>query len=173
VTTPEGGTPTVITVSRLSRFRRGMGQTSPYDGNMYGFLVEVEEGQIPPLMKLPDTLSMRQALAVRDVVAAEEEALDVWYGERPGNPRGPIQGDELVTESKGGLATNVKVPLLQYILMARAPYFMAAQSSEVARRTLRRLTEGDMTEQLRSHTMRLETWMRAARMRSGPIGVNR
>jgi hypothetical protein len=38
VTTPEGGTPTVITVSRLSRFRSGMGQTSPYDGNGYGFL---------------------------------------------------------------------------------------------------------------------------------------
>ena len=34
VTTPEGGTPTVITVSRLSRFRSGMGQTSPYDGDV-------------------------------------------------------------------------------------------------------------------------------------------
>jgi hypothetical protein len=33
VTTLEGGTPTVITVSRLSRFRSGMRQTSPYDGH--------------------------------------------------------------------------------------------------------------------------------------------
>ena len=32
-TTPEGGTPTVITVSRLSRFRSGMGKTSC----VYGF----------------------------------------------------------------------------------------------------------------------------------------
>jgi len=30
----------------------------------------------------------------------------------------------------------VKVPLLQYIPMAWAPYFMAAQSPEVARRTV-------------------------------------
>ena len=59
VTTPERGTPTVITVSRLCRFRSGMGQTSPYDGNVYGFLGEVEEGQLPPLMKLPDALSLR------------------------------------------------------------------------------------------------------------------
>ena len=80
---------------------------------------------------------MRQALAVREVVAAAEEELDVWYGEGPGNPRVPIQGDELVLEFEGGLATNVKVPLLQNILMVWAPYFMAAQLPEAARRTLR------------------------------------
>ena len=38
VMTPEGGTPTVITISRLSQFRSGMGQTSLYDGNVYGFI---------------------------------------------------------------------------------------------------------------------------------------
>jgi hypothetical protein len=173
VTTPEGGTPTVITVLRLSRFRSGMGQASPYDGNVYGFLGEVEEGQLPPLMKLLDNLSLRQALAVREVVAGAEEELNVWYGEGPGNPRVPIQVDELVTESEGGLATNVKVPLLQYIPTAWTPYFMAAQSPEAACRTLRRLTEGHMTDQQREHTVRLETWMRAACMRSGPIGANR
>ena len=173
VTTPEGGTPTVITVSRLSRFRSGMGQTSPYDGNVYGFLGEVEEGQMPPLMKLPDAISLRQALAVREVVAAAEDELDAWYGEGPGNPRVPTQGDELVTELEGGLGLNVRVPLLQYLPMAWAPYFIAAQSPEVARRTLRRLTEGNLTDLQRQHTARLETWMRAACMRSGPVGANR
>jgi hypothetical protein len=78
-------------------------------------------------MKLPDNLSLRQALAVREVVAGAEEELDVWYGKGPENPRVPIHGDELVTESEGGLATNVKVTLLQYIPMAWTPYFMAAQ----------------------------------------------
>jgi hypothetical protein len=73
VTTPEGGTPTIITVSVLSRFRSGMGQTSPYDGNVYGFMGEVEEGQMPPLVKLPDALSLRQALAVREVVVASDD----------------------------------------------------------------------------------------------------
>jgi hypothetical protein len=67
----------------------------------------------------------------------------------------------------------VKVPLLQYIPMAWAPYFMAAQSPEAARRTLRRLTEGHMTDLQHKHTVRVETWMRAACMRSGPIGANR
>ena len=171
VTTPEGGTPTIITVSRLSRFRSGMGQTSPYDGEVYGFLGKVEGGQMPPMMKLPDSLSMRQALAVREIVAAPEEEV----GEGPGNPRVPIQGDELVAEVAGpeGAGVNVHVPLLQYIPMAWAPYFMAAQSPEAARRTLRRLTEGNITNQQRQHTERLETWMRAACMRSRPIGANR
>jgi hypothetical protein len=53
------------------------GTDIPFDGNVYGFLREVEEGQMPPLMKLPDNLSMRQALAVREVVAGAEEELDV------------------------------------------------------------------------------------------------
>jgi hypothetical protein len=110
VTTPEGGTPTVITVSRLSSFWSGMGQTSPYNGNVYGFLGEAEERQLPPLMKLLDNLSLRQALAVREVVAGAEKELDMWYGEGPGQHREPIQGDELVTQSEGGLATNVKAP---------------------------------------------------------------
>jgi hypothetical protein len=174
VTTPEGGTPTVITVSILSRFRSGMRQTSPYNGNVSGFLGEVEDGQLPLLMKLPDALSLCQALAVREVVAASDEEVDVWYGEGPGNPRMPIQGDELVGEFEGGLGANVnKVPLLQYMPRAWAPYFMAAQSPEAARRTLYRLTEGNVTDFQRQHTARLETWMRAACMRSGPVGANR
>ena len=49
-------------------------------------LGEVEEGQMPPLMKLSDNLSMLQALAVREVVSGAEEELNVWYGEGPGNP---------------------------------------------------------------------------------------
>jgi hypothetical protein len=77
VTMPEGGMPTVIFVSRLSRFRSGLGQSSPYDGNVYGFLREVEEGQMPPLMKLPDNLCMHQTLAVRKLTAAVQEELDV------------------------------------------------------------------------------------------------
>ncbi len=43
---------------------------------------------MPPLMKLPDARSLRQALAVREVVAAFEEEVDGWYGEGPGNPVG-------------------------------------------------------------------------------------
>jgi hypothetical protein len=81
-----------------------MGLTSQYNGKMYAFLSEVEEGQMPPLIKLPDNLSMRQALAVRQVVAGAEEELNVWYVKGHGNPRVPIQGDELVAESEGGLA---------------------------------------------------------------------
>ena len=78
-----------------------------------------------------------------------------------------------MTESEGGLATYVKVPLHQFIPMAWTPYFMAAKSPEAARRTLRRLTEGHLTDQQREHTVHLETWMHAACMRSGPIGANR
>jgi hypothetical protein len=46
------------------------------------------------------------------MVAATEEEHHVWHGKGLGNPRVPTQGDELVSEAKGRLATNVKVPLL-------------------------------------------------------------
>lgn len=65
---------------------------------------------------------MRQAVAVREVVAASEEEVDIWYGKGPGNPLMPIQGDELVTEFAGpaGAAdTNVKVLLLWSLEVAR------------------------------------------------------
>jgi hypothetical protein len=81
VTTPEGGTPTVITVSRLSRFRSGMGQASPYDGNVYGFLREVEEGQLPPLMKLPDNFSCTRSLQLGKWWPGQRRSLNVvWRG---------------------------------------------------------------------------------------------
>jgi hypothetical protein len=65
---------------------------------------------------------------------------------------------ELVKEYAGGLGVNVKAPLLQYVLMASAPYFM-----EAARRTLRRLTEGNLTEQHQEHTTpnKEKCWMMA------------
>jgi hypothetical protein len=47
ITMPKGGKPTVITVSRLSRFRSGIGQVSQFDNNIFGFLGEVEGGQLP------------------------------------------------------------------------------------------------------------------------------
>ena len=174
VTTPEGGTPTIMTVSRSSRFRSGMGKTSPpYDGNIYGFLGEVEDGQMLPRMKLLEALLVRQALVVSEVVAASKEEVDVWYSEGPGNPQVPVQDDELVTEYASGLGVNVKVLLLQYVPMAWAPYFMAAQSLEAARQTLRRLTEGNLTKKHQEHsTSRLEILMQAARMRSGPVRAN-
>lgn len=87
---------------------------SPYDGEVSGFFGKVEEGQMPAIMKLPNALSMRQDLAVREVVVASKEEVDVCYGKGPGNPHVPIQGDELVMvfAGPGTAGVNVKVPLL-------------------------------------------------------------
>ena len=163
----------MITVSRLSRFRSGVGQVSPYDGNVYGFLGEVEEGQLPPFMKLPDALSLRQALAARDVRVASRERLIAWYGEGLGNPRVPIQGDELVTDDPVEEQELAQVPLLQYVPAAWAPYFMAAQTPEAALRLVWRLAAENVTGSQNRSTSGLERWARAACMRAGPVGVNR
>jgi len=81
ITTPtETGKAMVITVSRLSRFRSGIGETSRHDGNVYGFLGEVEENQLPPLVKLPDNMSLRQALAIHELSAPSWAEFDAWYG---------------------------------------------------------------------------------------------
>jgi hypothetical protein len=91
MTTPEGGTPTVITVSRLSQFHCGLGQTLPHDGKLDGCLgEEVKERQMHPLMKLLDALLLcHQALAMRELGSLSKEEVDVWYGEEPENPQVP------------------------------------------------------------------------------------
>jgi hypothetical protein len=87
VSTPaETGKAMVIAVSRLSRFRSGIGQTSRFDGNVYGFLGEVEDNQLPTLVKLPDNMSLRQALAPRELTAPSGEEFLAWYGEGPRTP---------------------------------------------------------------------------------------
>ena len=142
VTTPtETGKAMIITVSRLSRFRSGIGQTSRYDGNVYGFMGEVEENQLPPLVKLPDNMSLRQALAVRELSAPSWQEFDAWYGDGPTNPRVSVLGDELMADEGGAIGHDVlvEVPALQYIPAAWAPYFMAAQTPEAAVRMWRLL----------------------------------
>ena len=63
------------------------------------------------MMKLPDALSIRQALAVREVQVASVEEWIAWFGEGPDNHRVPIQGDELMTEETMNNLVTVKVPL--------------------------------------------------------------
>ena len=170
VTTPmETGKATVITVSRLSRFRSGIGQTSRFDGNVYGFLGEVEETQLPPLVKLPDNMSLRQVLAVRELTAPSDGEFDAWYGDGPTDPRVPVHGDELIVEEGGvlGEQRRVKVPYLQYLPTAWAPYFMAPQTPEQAMRTWRALELANVTERHTTITRQVTKWLAAACVRVG------
>jgi hypothetical protein len=176
ITTPtDTGKAMVITVSRLSRFRSGIGQTSRYDGNVYGFLGEVEENQLPPLVKLPDNMSLRQALVVRELSAPSWEEFDAWYGDGPTNPRVAVPGDELMADEGDAVGQEmlVEVPVLQYVPAAWAPYFMAAQTPEAAVRTWRRLVAGNDTMGQDDTMMSVTMWLLAACVRVNAVGANR
>jgi hypothetical protein len=190
MTSTEAGKAMVTTVSRLSRFRSGIGQVSRFDGNVYGFFGEVEEGQLPPLMKLPDNMSLRQALAVRKCWAPSWAEFDAWYGDGPTNPRVPVPGDELMArageEAPAGVGLDqgeaiegeedegmVEVPSLQYIPAAWAPYFMAAQTPEAAMRTWRKLVAGNLTNRHAEITESVTKWLSAACVRVSSVGANR
>ena len=176
VTTPiETGKAMVITVSRLSRFRSGIGETSRYDGNVYGFMGEVEENQLPPLVKLPDNMSLRQALAVRELSAPSTAEFDAWYGDGPTNPRVAVPGDELMADEGDAVGHDVlvEVPTLQYIPAAWAPYFMAAQTPEEAMRTWRRLRACNITIGQDETMMSVTMWLSAACVRWSANGANR
>jgi hypothetical protein len=75
-------------------------------------------------------MSLRQALAPRELTAPSGEEFLAWYGEGPMNPRVPIQGDRLMTEEGGavGQEERVTVPYIQYLPAAWAPYFLAPRS---------------------------------------------
>ena len=177
-TTPPDGKPMVIAVSRLSCFRVGIGEAaSPWNGSVYGFLGEVEGGQLPPMMKLPDGMSLRHALVPVEVRVPMAQDWDEHYGPGPPNARIPIEGNELMSGypiSERGQAA--KVPYLQYLPRAWAPYFMEATTPEVAMRKLRQLMaavpatgEGFFQQ----HVGSIERWMFAASMRLGNVGDQR
>ncbi len=114
VVIPEGGESTVMVISRLSRYRPELGVVSPWTGQGFGFLGEVEEGQLPPLVKLPDTMSLRQALAPKEVLAPTWAEWNSHFGLDAREVR--IRGEELMTVEGGEDAgRRVKVAKLQYI----------------------------------------------------------
>jgi hypothetical protein len=169
---PEGGKPTVIVVSRLSRYRPEMGHESVWTGQVFGFLGEAEEGQLPPLMKLPDALSLRQALAPRDVVAPTWAEWNAHYG--VGLERYPIRGEELMSvDGAEGAGRTVSVARLQYIPRAWAPYFLEGMTPERAMRVVRLLIDFLGTDAQRAIAAPIERWCAAACTRSGMVGALR
>ena len=93
----------------------------------------------------------------------------------PTNPRVPIQGDDLMAEEEGAVGQDVlvKVPSLQYIPAAWAPYFMAAQTPEAAMRMWRKLEAGNTTLRQVEITTSVTKWLSAACVRVGSVGANR
>ena len=100
VTVPEGGKAMVVTVARLARFRPELGQVSNWSGKVFGFLGEVEEGQLPPLVRLPDTLSLRQAMEPHNVIVPTWLVWNAHYGVGP--DRIPIMEEDLLMSADEG-----------------------------------------------------------------------
>ena len=171
-TVPEGGKTMVVTVARMARYRPELGQVSGWKGQVFGFLGEVEEGQLPPLMKLPDALSLRQAIEPHPISVPTWQEWDVHYGVGP--DRVQVVGEEvLVSVEAAGAGRTVDVPRLQYLPRAWAPYFLEAMTPEKAMRLTRTLISGLATFAQRATVTSLERWCAAACTRSGPIGAQR
>ena len=172
VTTPEGGKSMVVTVARLARYRAELGQVSAWTGQVFGFLGEVEEGQLPPLMRLPDAVSLRQAIEPHSITIPTGPEWTAHYGGAP--DRIPIAGEELLmgvdTAEAGRI---VDVPRLQYLPRAWAPYFLSAMTPEKAMRLTRTLISVLTTEAQRTIAAPIERWCAAACTRLGPIGPQR
>jgi hypothetical protein len=169
---PEGGKITVIAVWRLARYRPELGQASTWSGQVFGFMGKVEEGQLPLLMKLPDTMSLRQALAPHSVVVPTWAEWNAHYGVGPPHLRHPINGEELVSmDGEPGDGRTLSVPRLQYVPQAWAPYFLGGMSPEQAMRLVRSLIDGLASEGQQAIAAPLERWCASACTRSGMIGV--
>ena len=102
VVIPEGGESTVMVVLRLSRYCPDLGMVSPWTGKGFGFLGEVEEGQLPPLVKMPDTMLLRQALAPKEVSAPTWAEWNAHFGIDTREVR--IRGNKLMTAEGGECA---------------------------------------------------------------------
>ena len=171
VTVPEGGKAMVVTVARLARFRPELGQVSNWSGKVFGFLGEVEEGQLPPLVRLPDTLSLRQAMEPHNVIVPTSLVWNAHYGVGP--DRIPIMGEDLLMSADEGTGRVVSLSRLQYLPRAWAPYFAKAMTPESAMRLMRHLINALETDHQRNHARVLERWCAGACTRAGPVGPNR
>lgn len=169
VVIPEGGESTVMVITRMSRYRPELGVASPWSGQGFGFLGEVEGGQLPPLVKLPDAMSLRQALAPKEILAPTWAEWNTHFGVNPREVR--IRGEELmVVEGGDDNGRRVLVPKLQYIPRAWAPYFLGGTTPEQAMRLIRQLTRDLPTEQQKGVAAPLERWCAASCVRSGIVG---
>jgi hypothetical protein len=168
---PEAGKATVMLVSGLSRYRPDLGTASPWTGQVFGFLGEAEGGQLPPLFKLPEAYSLRQALDPKKIVVPTWTEWNVHYGVGP--DRNHMQGEELMTVEGEGAGRPVYVPRLQYVPRAWAPYFIGGMSPEKAMRLVRQLITGLGTDAQRAAGAPLERWCAAACTRSGVVGGQR
>jgi hypothetical protein len=170
VVIPEGGESTVMVVSRMSRYRAELGVVSPWTGEGFGFLGEVEGGQLPPLVKLPDALSLRQALAPKELLVPTWTEWNAHFGVNPREVR--IRGEELMTIEGRDAETGrrVWVPKLQYIPRAWAPYFFGGTTPEYAMRLIRQLILDLDTVQQQETAGSLERWCAASCVRSGIVG---
>lgn len=172
-TVPDGGKTMVVTVARLARYRPELGQVSNWTGQVFGFLGEVEDGQLPPLMKLPDALSLRQAIEPHAISVPSWQEWDAHYGVGPG--RVQVAGEDVlmtVEAADPAVGRVVDVPRIQYLPRAWAPYFLEAMTPEKAMRLVRTLIAG-LTYDQRTQVASLERWCAAACTRSGPIGAQR
>ena len=171
VTVPEGGKAMVVTVARLARYRQELGQVSHWNGKVFGFLGEVEEGQLPPMLRLPDALSLRQAMEPQEVWVPTWALWNVHYG--VGADRGALMGEELLMGADEETGRLVRLPRLQYVPRAWAPYFMKAMTPEEAMRVMRHLINALTTDTQRYHARVLERWCAAACTRAGSVGAAR
>ena len=94
---------------------------------------------MPSLVKLPDAMSLRQALAPKEVLSPTWAEWNTHYGVDAREVR--IRGEELMTvEGREDAGRRVKVPKLQYLPRAWAPYFFGGVTPDQDMRLVRQLT---------------------------------
>ena len=102
----------MIVVSGLSRYRPALGTASGWTGDKCLASLGKLGGTMPPLFKLPDAHSSRQALEPKPMVIPTWSEWNVHYGVRPERSLIPIQGEELMTADteNAGRALNTPLP---------------------------------------------------------------
>ena len=83
----------------------------PWSEQGFGFLGEVEDGQLPPLVRMPDTMPLLQALAPKEILAPTWAKWNAHFGVDPRETR--IRGEELMVV-KGKQITALRYVIIFY-----------------------------------------------------------
>jgi hypothetical protein len=130
----------------------------------------VEDNQLPTLVKLPDNMSLQQALAPQELTAPSGEEFLAWYGDGPTNPRVPIQGDELMTEEGGAIRQEDYGAVSTVPSSSLGTVFSGPQLPEQAMRTWSELERTNVTLRHTLVTMGVTKWLAKACVRAQWLG---
>ena len=160
----EGNVAMLHLVHTVKRYSCGIGATAQFSGTVFGFLGDVNDGQLPQLVAMSDRISLPFVAMLRPFSLPSAAAITTSLADpnRIGLVPGPAVNPAVPV---------VHLPILAYCPTLWAPYFMAPMTVIQGFELITQLIDNSPAAIAASATT-LHDWFRLAVTRAGPAPAN-